>query len=123
LKNSKVYKPKLSFKNKRGEFMYQKRRPNFFEKILLLVGVILIIVGYGLMHNRIVADGVLTWQAIQAVFTWLVLVVLVILLAVNENMKEELKVIAERQLSEIRLLTGSAKTKILGKAKKTKRKK
>ena len=103
--------------------MYQKRRPNFFEKILLLVGVILIIVGYGLMHNRIVADGVLTWQAIQAVFTWLVLVVLVILLAVNENMKEELKVIAERQLSEIRLLTGSAKTKILGKAKKTKRKK
>ncbi len=104
----------------RGEFVYDKRKPNFFEKILLLIGVILIIAGYGLMHGRIIADGMITWNAIQAIFIWLVLVVLVILLAVNENMKEELKIIAGQQLNEIKLLTGSTKKQILKTVKRKK---
>jgi len=81
----------------------QSRKPNFFEKTLLIVGAVILMVGYGLIHNSVVVEG-FTILTIQTIFLWLVLVVLVIIAAVNENVKEELKQVIELHLQEIRML-------------------
>lgn len=82
-----------------------KRNPNIFEKILLLVGVLIVIIGYSFVHRIFILTGqVLTWDLLQAMFLWLVLAVLLILLAVTENVKEELRVLIEQHLEEIKLL-------------------
>ncbi|MFO8016370.1 MAG: hypothetical protein R6U32_04645 [Candidatus Woesearchaeota archaeon] len=81
----------------------RNRKPNAFEKILLIVGVAVLMVGYGLIHRQIIIDG-FTIEIIIAIFLWFVLVALIIIAAANENIKEELKDIVELQLQEIRLL-------------------
>lgn len=81
----------------------RNRRPNTFEKILLVVGVAVLMVGYGLIHRQILIDG-FTVNVIMAIFLWLMLVVLMIIAAVNENIKEEIKQVVELQLQEIRLM-------------------
>ena len=81
----------------------RNRRPNTFEKILLVVGVAVLMVGYGLIHKQVLIDG-FTIEITIAIFLWLMLVVLMIIAAVNENIKEELKQMIELQLQETRLL-------------------
>ena len=81
------------------------RNPNFFEKILLMIGVLIVIIGYSFVHRMYVLDGyVLSWQLLQTMFLWLLLAVMMIMLAVNENVKEELRIIIEEHLVEIKLL-------------------
>ncbi|MBD3310054.1 hypothetical protein GF351_02450 [Candidatus Woesearchaeota archaeon] len=80
------------------------RNPNVFEKILLVIGILIVIVGYGLVHKLAMAQGILTWDLVNAAFLWLIIIALVILVAVNENIKEELREIILIQLDEIRLL-------------------
>ena len=79
------------------------RKPNFFEKALLIVGAVILMTGYGLIHHSVVVEG-FTIQTIQTIFLWLALVILIIIAAVNENMKEELKQVVELHLQEIRML-------------------
>jgi len=76
-------------------------KPNVFEKIVLAIGVAIILFGYALVHKTVALEGFNT-ATIHLVFLWLILVTLIILLAVNENIKEELKQIIEVQLDEIR---------------------
>lgn len=80
------------------------RVPNFFEKILLVIGILVIIVGYGVIHSLVVAGLAFGWELVAVIFLWLMLISLVIILAVTENMKEELKSVSENQATEIRLL-------------------
>ena len=80
-----------------------KRKPNFFEKALLVVGAVILMAGYGLIHRQVVLEGFST-DTLQAIFLWLMLVALIIIAAVNENVKEELKQVIELHLQEIRLL-------------------
>ncbi len=83
----------------------QHRNPNVFEKILLIIGVLIVIIGYSFIHRVYVLDGyALTWQLLQTMFLWLLLAVMLIMLAVNENVKEELRIIIEEHLQEIKLM-------------------
>lgn len=90
-----------------------KRNPNVFEKILLLVGVLMVIIGYSFIHRMYILTGqLLTWDLLQTMFLWLLLAVMLIMLAVNENVKEELKILIEQHLEEIKLLRQDIKNKI-----------
>lgn len=86
------------------------RKPNAFEKILLVVGVAVLMIGYGLIHWQISLIG-FTIDVITAIFLWFVLVTMIIIAAANENIKEELKQIVELQLQEIRLLREEVRRK------------
>lgn len=87
------------------------RKINAFEKILLIIGIALIVLGYMAIHKLIVAQGAFSWASLQTIFLWLLMILLVILAAVNENLKEELKVVIENQLEEIKLLRKEFKGK------------
>lgn len=52
----------------------------------------------------VIVEGALSWGLLQTTFLWLLMIFFVVLVAVNENMKEELKIIAYNQLVEARLL-------------------
>jgi hypothetical protein len=81
------------------------RSPNVFEKILLVIGVMMVIVGYSFIHRMYMVDGyVLSWNMLQTMFLWLILAVMLIQLAVSENMKEELKLIIQEHIQEIKLM-------------------
>jgi hypothetical protein len=80
------------------------RTPNFFEKILLIIGILIVMLGYAFIYRVFQFDSFLTWEAVQTIFLWLILIGVIILVAVSENMKEELRVVIENQTEETRLL-------------------
>ena len=81
------------------------RNPNLFEKILLIIGVLIVIIGYSFVHRMYVLQNyVLSWDLLQAMFLWLLLAIMMIMLAVIENVKEELRIVIEEHLEEIKLL-------------------
>ena len=82
------------------------RSPNLFEKILLVLGIFFVMFGYALIHKMVVASGVLNWEFVMGIFLWLIIVILMILVAVVENVKEELKIIICKHGEEIKLLAG-----------------
>ncbi len=87
------------------------RTPNLFEKILLFLGIVIVLVGYGLIYKVFSITQAMTWEALTVVFLWLALIGIVILVAVSENMKEELRIVIENQLTELRLLREEIKKK------------
>jgi hypothetical protein len=94
-----------------------KRSPNAFEKILLIIGIALVMVGYTFIHRMWVLSGsVLTWELISNMLLWLLAVILIIQLAVSENVKEELALLYKNQLEETKLMR--QEIKLLGKKKK-----
>ena len=80
------------------------RNPNLFEKILLIIGICVIVFGFGSISTAINVDNTNYWLFTQTVLLWFLLVIMIVLLAVNENMKEELKLISEEQLEQIKIL-------------------
>lgn len=80
------------------------RRPNIFEGVLLIIGLVLIVLGYVVIYRVFITEGFLSWNLLQTLFLWILMILLVILAAVNENMKEELKIVIENQAEEMRLL-------------------
>lgn len=80
-----------------------KRKINAFEKALLIVGLLVIILGYFFIQRLLLANG-LNVYTLQTIFLWLLVILMVILVTVCENMKEELKLIAENQIRETKLL-------------------
>jgi len=83
--------------------MWQERKINFFEKILVIVGLLAILIGYLLIHNLVGAEGI-SLGSLQVIFLWCILILLIVIAAINENMKEELKLVVENQVKEMRLL-------------------
>ena len=79
------------------------RQPNFYEKILLVLGILVLIIGFSFIQKLSPAIG-FGFELLLLIFTWLILVILIILLSAAENMKEELKVVATAQLEELKLL-------------------
>lgn len=82
------------------------RNPNLFEKILLVLGIFFVMFGYALIHKMVVSSGMMTWDFVMGIFLWLIIVILMILVAVVENVKEELKIIICKHGEEIKLLAG-----------------
>ena len=81
------------------------RNPNVFEKVLLVVGIAIVMIGYTFIHRMYTYSGsVLTWELIMSMLLWLIGLVLIIGLAVSENVKEELALVAKNQLNELKLI-------------------
>jgi hypothetical protein len=84
--------------------MNSLRKTNFFEKFLLAVGIVIVIVGYGLIHKLILAKPVLSWDVVISIFMWMMIILFIILTAVAENVKEELRFIIKEETEKIKLL-------------------
>lgn len=80
------------------------RRLNFFEKLLLLVGLAVTVVGFYYINKMYTGEGNISWALLQAAFLWLLLLFMIILTDSNESIKEELKEIINKQIEETRLL-------------------
>lgn len=84
--------------------MVRVRNPNVFEKVLLVLGVAIVLIGYSFIYRMFKFESLLSWDAIHAIFLWLILIGVIIMVAVTENMKEELRIVIENQNEELKLL-------------------
>ena len=80
------------------------RKINFFEKMLLPVGVGLTFIGFYLIILAENTGSAVVWTKLSTIFTWLMLLFIVIVTATTEDMKEELALIQKEHLTEIKLL-------------------
>lgn len=80
------------------------RRTTFFEKLLLLVGLAISVLGFYLINNMYLKESTVSWALIQAAFLYLLLIFIVILTDSNESIKEELKTVIREQADEIKYL-------------------
>lgn len=82
--------------------MEKKRRTSVFEKLLLIVGLLVLVIGYIFINRVFIAeDYKLSWGFLQTVFLWLLMVIFIILLAIGEDIKEGILL---EQLDEIKSL-------------------
>ena len=78
------------------------RKTSSFEKMLLIVGLLILIIGYMLISKAYVVEGSqLSWGFLQTIFLWLLMVIFIILLAIGEDIKEGILI---EQLEEIKSL-------------------
>jgi len=85
--------------------MIKVRKTSSFEKMLLIVGLLILILGYMLISKTYVAEGgQLSWGFLQTIFLWLLMVIFIILLAIGEDIKEGILL---QQLDEIRSIKDS----------------
>ena len=75
-----------------------------FEKLLLVVGISIGIIGFWLINSVYYNQPGLTWEVLTAIFLWLLLILIVILTDSNESIKEELSVIIKEHIEETKLL-------------------
>ena len=87
------------------------RTPTIFEKLLLVVGIVVVIIGYGIIHKLALIDKALSWNMILSIFLWMLVILLIVMTAVTENVKEEVRAVLEREIEKIRLLRMRKKRK------------
>ena len=82
--------------------MEKKRRTSIFEKLLLVVGFLVLIIGYFFINKIFVLENYkISWGFLQTVFLWLLMVIFIILLAIGEDIKEGILL---EQLDEMKQL-------------------
>ena len=82
--------------------MEKKRHTSIFEKMLLVVGFLVLIMGYFFINRVFIEEGYrVSWGFLQTVFLWLLMVIFIIMLAIGEDIKEGILL---EQLEEIKLL-------------------
>ena len=80
--------------------MEKKRHTSVFEKLLLVVGFLVLIIGYFFINRAFIEDNYkVSWGFLQTVFLWLLMVIFIILLAIGEDIKEGILL---EQLDEIK---------------------
>jgi|TARA_B100001964_G_C14259068_1_gene614255 hypothetical protein len=85
--------------------MVTVRKTSSFEKMLLIVGMLILVLGYMLINKTYVAEGgQLSWGFLQTIFLWLLMVIFIILLAIGEDIKEGILI---EQLEQITALKDS----------------
>lgn len=77
---------------------------NAFEKIILVVGIMVLVSGFYLIGSMIRAERAISWPLIQAIALWSLLMLVLILTDSNESIKEELKVVIEEHKEETKQL-------------------
>ena len=80
------------------------RRLNLFEIGLFFAGLAVMLVGFFLLRKQYLTDGYFSWGLLQGIFLWLILIVIVIIAAILENVKEELAVVIKEHIAETKLL-------------------
>ena len=82
--------------------MEKRRRTSIFEKLLLVVGLLVLVIGYFFINKVFgLEDYKISWGFLQTVFLWLLMVIFIILLAIGEDIKEGILL---EQLDEIKKL-------------------
>lgn len=82
--------------------MVTVRKTSSFEKMLLIVGLLILVIGYMLIGKTYAVEGgQLSWGFLQTTFLWLLMVIFIILLAIGEDIKEGILI---AQLEEIKSL-------------------
>jgi len=78
------------------------RKTSSFEKMLLIVGLLILVIGYMLISKTYVIEGnQMSYGFLQTIFLWLLMVIFIILLAIGEDIKEGILI---EQLNEIKSL-------------------
>ena len=78
------------------------RKTSSFEKMLLIVGLLVLLIGYVMIGKTYAAEGPgLSWGFLQTIFLWLLIVVFIILLAIGEDIKEGIFI---QQLDELKAI-------------------
>lgn len=78
------------------------RKTSSFEKMLLIVGLLVLVLGYVMIGKTYASEGPgLTWEFLQTIFLWLLIVVFIILLAIGEDIKEGIFI---EQLDELKAI-------------------
>lgn len=86
-------------------FVWDKfKKTTFFEKMLLIVGLAISILGFYIINDMYLKEPSISWSLIQAAFLYLLLIFIVILTDSNESIKEELKIVIKEQVEEIKYL-------------------
>jgi len=80
------------------------RKSNFFEIVLLIVGLGVLLVGFKFIADVYNKSPQMSWEALSTVFLWLLLFVMIVMLATEEDVKEELGIIMKENIEEVRLL-------------------
>ncbi len=86
----------------KSQILYRKL--NLFEIGLFFAGIAVIFVGFFLLYKQYSLDGYFSWGLLQGVFLWLILIVIIIIAAILENVKEELSVVIKEHIAETKLL-------------------
>jgi len=105
------------FKSVYGKY----RSSTLFEKLLLIIGIAIGIVGFWLINSIFLKEPTITWSFITSVFLWLILIFIVILTDSNESIKEELSIIIKEHIEETKLLKNEVKLLTEAFAKKKKK--
>ena len=85
------------------------RKSTLFEKLLLIIGIAIGIIGFWLINSIYSQNPVVSWQLITATFLWLLLVFVVVLTASNESVREELSIIIKNHIEETKLIKEETK--------------
>ena len=81
----------------------KRRKTSIFEKLLLVVGLAVLIIGYFMVNKLFQLEGgKVSWGLLQTVFLWLLIVIFIILLAIGEDIKEGLLLEQTEQLRAIK---------------------
>jgi len=73
-------------------------RINVFEIVLLIVGITAGFLGFQLINKVYITENAISWPMVIAIFNWLTLLVLFILLSITVD-------VSKKQLDEIKNLT------------------
>ncbi len=84
-------------------------KSTLFEKLLLVVGIVVGIIGFRLLNAAYMESPGLSWQALIALFMWMMLIFLIILTDSSEGIKEELAIIIKEHVEETKLLREEVK--------------
>lgn len=83
--------------------MVKVRKTSSFEKMLLIVGLLILFLGYMLISKTYAVEGnQLSWGFLQTTFLWLLMVIFVILLAISEDIKESIFIGQLEELKSIK---------------------
>jgi len=88
------------------------KETNWFERILLLLGLFIIVIGFNMINALFQADTRLTWSLIQAIFLWLILIFMIIVVDSNESVKKDLKAVIQEQVVETKLMQNIARAEV-----------
>ena len=87
------------------KYIYKKfQQSNLFQKLLLLIGISIGIIGFWFINKIYIYEPGVNWQFMIAVFLWLLLIFTVILTDSSESIKEELGAIIKEHIKETKLL-------------------
>ncbi len=88
----------------------EKRKTSFFEKSLLVVGISVLVLGYLFITARFDAEGrELSWEFMQTLFLWSLIVIIIIMIAYGEDIKEGILLKQLEELREVKALLNKRK--------------